>query len=97
MKCQAICRGGVRCRNEATWRTRHSYLGHFYIYCGVHSRKERYFKLIKIFKGLKFSGVTSTAETFVKPEPDGDCAEHDWETVGVPQGVYQCKRCGQIG
>lgn len=30
-------------------------------------------------------------------QSDGPCAEHDWETVGIPQGVYQCRRCGEIG
>lgn len=25
------------------------------------------------------------------------CSEHEWETVGIPEGVYQCRKCGEIG
>lgn len=33
----------------------------------------------------------SGAET--KAEP----CEHDWSPVGIPEGVFQCTKCGEIG
>jgi hypothetical protein len=42
--------------------------------------------------------VEARSEAEVKrSQPDRPCLEHDWESVGVPQGVYQCRRCGEIG
>lgn len=25
------------------------------------------------------------------------CVEHVWDTVGIPQGAYQCRKCKEIG